>query len=292
MAAKRHTAIRIAGIDGREMLALRGAQAGRVLSVEHRDRVACTAPREGRARPRPRLDRHARGPPRARARARAPDRRWPGSRLPDADLVHPVPVARGRGVRAVARDSRRSTAARSSRIAGGRGPCSATAGPARARCSRRSRSRGTRSGRRSAGDRRRRLLRRSPVHGPEAGCRHGARPGRAAVRSLDPAPAVGARALRGRFTLRGCIYLEWGDRVAAEPLAPAEHLGAADRAAPNRGTRRKRRAAARACPGCRRSACAGRRRPGGCDATREALIEAVRRTYSYFSPLRRAPART
>ena len=29
----------------------------------------------------------------------------------------------------------------------------------------------------------------------------------------------------GRFTLRGCVYLEWGERVEVEPLAPGEHLG-------------------------------------------------------------------
>jgi hypothetical protein len=29
----------------------------------------------------------------------------------------------------------------------------------------------------------------------------------------------------GRFTLRGCAYLDWGESIAVEPLTPGEHLG-------------------------------------------------------------------
>jgi hypothetical protein len=95
----------------------------------------------------------------------------------------------------------------------------------------------------------------------------------------------------GRFALRGCIYLEWGDRVAAEPLAPAEHLGllAAQRRIAGLGANVEQLLGLSGLPAFRL------RRPqarGWVDATTRVLIEAVRGTYSYFSPPSARPAGT
>jgi hypothetical protein len=95
----------------------------------------------------------------------------------------------------------------------------------------------------------------------------------------------------GRFALRGCIYLEWGERVAAEEMTPGEHLGplTAQRRVAGLGANIEQLLGLSGLPAFRL------RRPrghGSMDATRDALIEAIRGTHSYFSPTSARPGRT
>jgi hypothetical protein len=96
---------------------------------------------------------------------------------------------------------------------------------------------------------------------------------------------------QGRFALRGCIYLEWGERVAAEALTPGEHLGllTAQRRIAGMGANVEQLLGLSGLPAFRL------RRPQarGCmDVTRDALIEAIRGARSYFSPTPGGLART
>jgi hypothetical protein len=95
----------------------------------------------------------------------------------------------------------------------------------------------------------------------------------------------------GRFTVRGCVYLEWGERVAVEPLAPAEHLGVltGQRRIAGLGANVQQLIGLSGLPAFRM------RRPkalGSVHATREALVEAVSAPHSYFSPTSWPPAQT
>jgi len=95
----------------------------------------------------------------------------------------------------------------------------------------------------------------------------------------------------GRFTLRGCVYLEWGERVAVEPLTPAEHLGelSGQRRIAGLGANVEQLLVLSGLPAFRM------RRPqasGWVDATRAALLEAICGADSYFSPTPERPART
>jgi hypothetical protein len=96
---------------------------------------------------------------------------------------------------------------------------------------------------------------------------------------------------QGRLALHGCIYLEWGERIAIEPLTPGEHLGrlTAQRRIAGLGANVDQLLGLSGLPAFRL------RRPqasGRIDVTRGALLEAVRGADSYFSPTLTDPART
>jgi len=95
----------------------------------------------------------------------------------------------------------------------------------------------------------------------------------------------------GRFPLHGCIYLEWGEQVAVEPLAPAEHLGVltGQRRIAGLGANVDQLIGLSGLPGFRV------RRPralGSVHATREALVDTVKAVHSYFSPTSDRPGGT
>lgn len=280
---------RVAGIDGAGMLALRGAQTWPVLSVS-----TAVKPRDG--------DRTVDlGPDRARIdtlAARLVLDREPvrltvlaDSRLPDADLVHPclwpaaAVFARWRGLETLHggafvddrggawavlgdRGSGKSSLLAALAVAGHEvvaddllvldgGDC--FAGP---RCV---------------------DLRPDAVSELGLGTLESVRSTRRRRLALAPCD--------GRITLRGCVYLEWGERVAVEPLAPAEHLGVltGQRRIAGLGANVEQLIGLSGLPAFRM------RRPrvlGSVHATREALIEAVSAAHSYFSPTSRLPART
>jgi hypothetical protein len=96
---------------------------------------------------------------------------------------------------------------------------------------------------------------------------------------------------QGRFALEGCVYLEWGERVSAEPLAPGEHLGllTAQRRVAGLGANVDQLLGLSGLPAFRLSR---PRAHGWMDATRGALVEAVEGGHSYFSPTPRPSART
>ena len=116
---------------------------------------------------------------------------------------------------------------------------------------------------------------------------------------LDALPSVRSTRRRrlvlapcdGRFTLRGCVYLEWGERVEAEPLTPAEHLG--------RLTGQRRIAGLGAnvdqLMGLSGLPAFLLLRPRTTESVHDAhavLFEALSRAHSYFSPTFPRPTRT
>jgi hypothetical protein len=94
-----------------------------------------------------------------------------------------------------------------------------------------------------------------------------------------------------RFALRGCIYLEWGDRVAADPLTPAEHLGllARQRRIAGLGANVEQLLGLSGLPAFRMRRT---RVHASVQTTRRALLEAVGGAHSYFSPTPWRPPRT
>jgi hypothetical protein len=94
-----------------------------------------------------------------------------------------------------------------------------------------------------------------------------------------------------RFPLHGCIFLEWGARVAVEPLNPADHLGLL--------TRQRRIAGLGAnveqlldLAGLPAFRLRRPRAPESVHDTRTALFDALSRASSYFSPTFSPPTRT
>jgi hypothetical protein len=125
------------------------------------------------------------------------------------------------------------------------------------------------------------------------------RPDAAAALGLGALPSVRSTRRRrlvlapcnGSFTLRGCFYLDWGERLTMEPLTPAEHLGVltTQRRIAGLGANIEQLIALSGLPAFRM------RRPratGSVGATRAALLEAIRGAHSYFSPTLGRPART
>ena len=94
-----------------------------------------------------------------------------------------------------------------------------------------------------------------------------------------------------RFPLRGCVYLEWGQSAAAEPVGPGEHLGllTEQRRIAGLGANVEQLLDICGLPAFRMRRSRGRRSlPAAC----QLLLEAVREAHSYFSPTLRPPART
>jgi hypothetical protein len=86
-----------------------------------------------------------------------------------------------------------------------------------------------------------------------------------------------------RFPLRGCLYLEWGPSVAAEPLNPAEHLGrlTGQRRIAGLGANVEQLLSLSGLPAFRLARPSA---PESVHDTREAMSEALSRAQSYFSP--------
>ena len=279
----------IAGIDGGDMLALRGAQAWPVLSVntavESRD-----GPRRVEIGPdRACIDTLAgcllleREPVRLTVLA--------DSRLPDADLVHPclwpaaAVFARWRGLETLHGGAFVDDRGGAWAVLGDRGAGKSSLLAAL-----------TVAGHEVVADDLLVLDGGDCFAGPRC---VDLRPDAASELGLGALPSVrSTRRQRlllapcdGRFTLRGCVYLEWGDRVAVEALAPAEHLGVltGQRRIAGLGANVEQLISLSGLPAFRM------RRPralGSVRATRDVLVEAVNAAHSYFSPTSWRPART
>ena len=214
---------RIAGIDAGAMLAVRGAQAWPVLSVSTGIDSRDGARRVDLGPDRACIDTLAarlvleRGPVRLTVLA--------DGRLPDADLVHPclwpaaAVFARWRGLETLHGGAFVDDRGDAWAVLGDRGAGKSSLLAVLAR-----------AGRDVVADDLLVLDGGDCFAGPRC---VDLRPDAVHEVGLDALPFVRSTCRRrlvlgpcdGRFMLRGCVYLEWGERVGVEPLAPGEHLG-------------------------------------------------------------------